>query len=173
MEEPTAAPPEVDSYRQALQVYEAAKAELEQRLLSLHGQGFYPSPVGAVRFHLPDERASVTTRMILGDGANAVKFYLTPGLYPDGRVGEIFIAAEKAGSFVGGLLDGFAVVVSLALQHGVPLSQIVHKLMFTRFEPAGFSRDPKVGYSTSVVDLIVRWLAYRFEPSSMADYERK
>ena len=47
--------------------------------------------------------------------------YLTVGLYPDGTPGELFIKMAKEGSTVSGLMDSFALAVSIALQHGVPL----------------------------------------------------
>ena len=45
--------------------------------------------------------------------------YLPVGVYEDGLPGELFIAMAKQGSTISGLMDAFAPVVSLALQHGV------------------------------------------------------
>lgn len=171
-ESSTPSSPEMDAYAQALGSYNSAKMVLEECLRVLHNKGLYPSPVASVRFNLPDERAGVNHRGKLGFGPGSLKFYIRPGLYPDGKVGEIFVDAEKTGSFEGGLLDAFATVFSLALQYGVPLEKIVKKLMFTRFEPSGPSRSEKIGMATSVVDYLVRWLAYRFEPAIMEGFER-
>ena len=62
--------------------------------------------------------------------------YITVGLYPDGDPGEIFIKMAKEGSTVSGLMDSFALAVSMALQHGVPLKLFCEKFAHTRFEPA-------------------------------------
>ena len=54
--------------------------------------------------------------------------YLTVGVYEDGLPGEIFITMAKQGSTISGLMDAFATVVSLALQHGVPLRRALRKI---------------------------------------------
>ncbi len=59
-------------------------------------------------------------------------------------------------------MDSFAVVVSLALQHGVPLEALVNKFRHTRFEPSGVTRNPEIPIAKSVVDSIFRWLELRF-----------
>jgi ribonucleoside-diphosphate reductase alpha chain len=68
----------------------------------------------------------------------------------------------KQGSTISGLMDAFATVVSLALQHGVPLSVLCGKLSHMRFEPSGWSGNPKIGYAKSLMDYIARWLELRF-----------
>ena len=166
-------PPELMEYQRAFEVYESGRRRLETALrLVQKNLKYNPSPPPTVRFHLPEERQSVTYRAKIGSGPGSLKFYVTPGLYPDGKLGEIFVVAEKEGSYVSGLLDAFAIVTSLALQHGVTLEKIVTKLRFSRFEPCGFTKHPKIGHATSVIDYIMRWLAYRFEPSIMEGFER-
>ncbi len=88
--------------------------------------------------------------------------YLTVGLYKNGMPGELFITMAKEGSTVSGLMDSFACAVSLALQHGVPLKLMCEKFAHTRFEPSGWSRNPDIGYSKSIMDYIFRWLQLRF-----------
>ena len=68
----------------------------------------------------------------------------------------------KQGSTISGLMDAFATVVSLALQHGVPLRVICQKLSHMRFEPSGWSGNPKIGYAKSLMDYIGRWLDLKF-----------
>ena len=63
---------------------------------------------------------------------------------------------------ISGLMDAFATVVSLALQHGVPLRVLCEKLSHMRFEPSGWSGNPKIGYAKSLMDYIARWLELRF-----------
>jgi ribonucleoside-diphosphate reductase alpha chain len=88
--------------------------------------------------------------------------YITVGLYKDGKPGEIFIRMAKEGSTVSGLMDSFATAVSLALQHGVPLKLLCDKFSHTRFEPSGWSGNPEIGFSKSIMDYIFRWLQMRF-----------
>jgi ribonucleoside-diphosphate reductase alpha chain len=76
------------------------------------------------RERLPDLRNSITRRFHIPRSDNQhgdLKMWVTVGLYPDGRPGEIFITADSAGSMARGALDAVAMMVSLALQYGVPL----------------------------------------------------
>jgi ribonucleoside-diphosphate reductase alpha chain len=68
----------------------------------------------------------------------------------------------KEGSTVSGLMDSFALAVSIALQHGVPLRLFCEKFAHTRFEPSGWSGNPDIGYAKSIMDYIFRWLQMRF-----------
>ena len=68
---------------------------------------------------------------------------MTVGLYPDGRPGEIFFRVTKEGSTVNGLMDSLGISMSMALQHGVPLKDLVRKLAHLRFEPAGATNNPE------------------------------
>ncbi|OGG38403.1 ribonucleoside-diphosphate reductase, adenosylcobalamin-dependent [Candidatus Jorgensenbacteria bacterium RIFCSPLOWO2_02_FULL_45_12] len=88
--------------------------------------------------------------------------YITYGMYEDGSLGELFIIMSKQGSTLSGLLDSFAVSVSLALQYGVPLKRMAQKFIYTRFEPAGFTENPDIRIATSLVDYIFRYLVLRF-----------
>jgi hypothetical protein len=56
-------------------------------------------------------------------GQNAV-FAVTVGLYPDDRPGEVFIDGAKSGSDMASTTHDGAILLSLALQHGVPLETI-------------------------------------------------
>jgi ribonucleoside-diphosphate reductase alpha chain len=84
------------------------------------------------------------------------------GLYPSGDPGEIFIKMAKEGSTVSGLMDSFSCAISIALQHGVPLRLLCEKFAHARFEPSGWSSNPDIGYSKSIMDYIFRWLQLRF-----------
>ena len=63
-----------------------------------------------------------------------------------------------------GLMDTFATTVSVALQYGVPLHDLVDKFAHVRFEPAGFTGNPEIPIAKSIVDYIFRWLGSRFLP---------
>lgn len=120
----------------------------------------YAPPV-AVRHKLPKDRKATTVTFTLGADEYKEQFYLTVGLFPDGSPGELFIHTSKSGSTINGLLDAWAITVSLALQHGVPLRAICDKLSFTKFEPDGMT-GKEFGFATSVIDYIVRYLAKRY-----------
>jgi ribonucleoside-diphosphate reductase alpha chain len=116
------------------------------------------APPRAVRHKLQEERASITHKFKVGDHEG----YITVGLYPNGEPGELFITMAKEGSTVSGLVDSFALAVSIALQHGVPLKLFCEKFAHTRFEPSGWSGNPDIGYAKSIMDYIFRWLQLRF-----------
>jgi len=116
------------------------------------------SPPRSVRHKLQEERASITHKFKVGDHEG----YITVGLYPNGEPGELFVKMAKEGSTVSGLMDSFALAVSLALQHGVPLKVFCEKFAHTRFEPSGWSGNPDIGYAKSIMDYIFRWLQLRF-----------
>src|SRR4051812_44554667 len=112
----------------------------------------------AVRRKLPDERESITHKFSIGGHEG----YITVGKYEDGAPGEIFITMAKEGSTISGLMDSFATMTSLALQHGVPLQLLVDKFTHTRFEPSGFTKNPEIPMAKSIMDYIFKWLAIKF-----------
>jgi ribonucleoside-diphosphate reductase alpha chain len=110
------------------------------------------------REKLPVERDSVTHKFSVGGHEG----YITVGMYPDGRAGEIFIKMSKEGSTLSGVMDGLAMTLSIGLQYGVPLKVLVDKLLNTRFEPSGITANANIRFATSVLDYIARWLGGRF-----------
>jgi ribonucleoside-diphosphate reductase alpha chain len=116
------------------------------------------APPRAVRHKLQEERASITHKFNIGGHEG----YITVGLYPDGEPGELFITMAKEGSTVSGLMDSFALAVSISLQHGVPLKLFCEKFAHTRFEPSGWTSNPDIGFAKSIMDYIFRWLQLRF-----------
>jgi ribonucleoside-diphosphate reductase alpha chain len=110
------------------------------------------------REKLPVERPSVTHKFSVGGHEG----YITVGMYPDGRPGEIFIKMSKEGSTLSGVMDGLALTLSIGLQYGVPLKVLVDKLVNTRFEPSGITANANIRFATSVLDYIARWLGGRF-----------
>jgi len=116
------------------------------------------APPRAHRNKLQEERASITHKFSIGGHEG----YITVGLYPNGEPGELFITMAKEGSTVSGLMDSFALAVSIALQHGVPLKLFCEKFAHTRFEPSGWTNNPDIGFAKSIMDYIFRWLQLRF-----------
>lgn len=85
----------------------------------------------------------------------------------NGRPVHLDIRMAKTGGVLRGLLDSLAVSVCLGLERGVPLSDYVAALAHTRFEPAGWTKE--LGYATSVVDYVFRWLQTRFPRADAND----
>ncbi|MBW2260732.1 MAG: vitamin B12-dependent ribonucleotide reductase [Deltaproteobacteria bacterium] len=119
------------------------------------------------RRRLPDERPSITHKFTLGGHEG----YLTVGMYPDGQPGEIFIKMAKVGSTISGLMDSFALAISMTLQYGVPLSVLVEKFTHTRFEPAGYTNNPDVPIAKSIMDYIFQYLSVKFLAAKDPDVE--
>jgi ribonucleoside-diphosphate reductase alpha chain len=115
-------------------------------------------PPRSVRHKLQEERASITHKFNVGGHEG----YVTVGLYPNGEPGELFVKMAKEGSTVSGLMDSFALAVSLSLQYGVPLKTFCEKFAHTRFEPSGWSGNPDIGFAKSIMDYIFRWMQLRF-----------
>ncbi len=110
------------------------------------------------RVRLPDERQAVTHKFSIAGHEG----YITVGLYPNGKPGEMFISMAKEGSVVSGLMDSFATAVSIMLQYGVPLKVLVSKFSHMRFEPSGMTSNPEIPMAKSVMDYIFRWLEFKF-----------
>jgi ribonucleoside-diphosphate reductase alpha chain len=108
-----------------------------------------------VRRRLPRTRPSKTTSFRVGD----IEGYLTAGSYPDDGLGEIFVKVSKQGSTLSGVMDAFAIAVSMGLQYGVPLEVFVAKFSNMIFEPNGITDDPDIRITQSLVDYIARRLA--------------
>ncbi len=70
----------------------------------------------------------------------------------------------KEGSTIGGLMDVLGTSISIGLQYGVPLEVFVNKFAHSRFEPAGFTKNPDIPIAKSVADYIFRWLGMEFIP---------
>lgn len=111
-----------------------------------------------VRKKLPDERHSITHKFKV----SGYKGYITVGLYENGLPGEIFITINKQGSTLAGIMDAWSTAVSISLQYGVPLEDIIKKLVYMRFEPAGPTTNSEIPVAQSIMDYIGRWLALRF-----------
>ena len=60
------------------------------------------------------------------------------------------------------MMECFGTVVSVSLQHGVPLRVLCDKLSHTRFEPSGWTGNEELGYAKSIMDYLFRWMELRF-----------
>jgi ribonucleoside-diphosphate reductase alpha chain len=141
----------------ALATYRDGSKEVQP--LSTKQKGKKEQPLSAPRRErLPDTRHSITHKFSVAGHEG----YITVGLYPDGRPGELFITMAKEGSTIGGLMDCFGTAVSMSLQYGVPLEVYVNKFSHTRFEPWGHTNNPDIRVAKSIVDYIFRWMGITF-----------
>jgi ribonucleoside-diphosphate reductase alpha chain len=114
-----------------------------------------PTPV---RRRLPKKRDSKTIKFRVAD----TEGYITTGEFPDGSIGEIFLKVAKQGSTLSGIMDAFAISISMGLQYGVPLSAYVRQFVGTRFEPSGMTDDPDFRIAQSILDYVFRVLAVEY-----------
>jgi hypothetical protein len=113
----------------------------------------------AGRRELPSRRAGYTQKASVGGH----KLFLKTGDYADGSLGEIFVTLPKDSAAFRGLMDSFAIAVSLGLQHGVPLASYVDAFVGTRFGAGGVVEgDPAVRRAGSLLDYMFRHLAVHY-----------
>jgi len=116
------------------------------------------------RRKLPSKRHGITQEAKVGGN----KIFLRTGEYNDGTLGEIFIDMHKEGAALRSVMNCFAMLVSIALQYGVPLEVLCNKFAHTRFEPSGFTNNPQIPIAKSIMDYLFRWLQMRFLKSEGA-----
>lgn len=117
------------------------------------------------RRRLPRTRNSKTISFRVGQAEG----YITVGEYEDGTPGEIFLKMSKQGSTLAGVMDAFAVSISIGLQYGVPLETYVSKYTNQRFEPSGITDDSDIRMAASIVDYIFRRLALDYLPADVRE----
>jgi len=100
-----------------------------------------------------------------------LKGYLTVGTYPDGTCGEIFCRVGQSGTFASGILETWCKSISVMLQYGVPLDEIMQDFRSIAFEPSGFGimgldgeteGNSKTISVSSIVDMIIKILDHLF-----------
>ena len=118
------------------------------------------TPRTTLQRHMPRRRNGHTTSVTI----SGERFYLTTNARQDGTLGEVFIAWGKQGQTQSGLMDVYAVALSVGLQHGVPLLDLVRQGIDLYFVPNGHTDDPDLPRVRSVVDWIARRLAIDWLP---------
>ena len=149
-------------YAASLEIIDSALQDGKVTALDVIGHlGITPSelPIGSSdRRKLPDQAPSIRRKFQVG----GTEGYIHVGLYPDTKEpGEVFITVSKEGSTLAGVMDSFATSISLALQYGVPLEDLVEKFKNQRFEPSGFTGDD-IKSATSIVDYVAKFLEQEF-----------
>lgn len=116
------------------------------------------TPHEASRRKLSSDRPGTIHKFSIG----STEGYLMAGHYDDGSLGEVFLTVAKQGSTLSGLLDSLAIMISTNLQYGVPLKDIISKLMYSKFDPSGITANKDIRFSTSIVDYIARYLGLKY-----------
>lgn len=109
------------------------------------------------RFKLTDVRPGKTVKATIGK----TDVYIRTGEFQDGSLGEVFITINKEGDEMR-VYDCLAIVISIALQYGVPLSAIVEKLKNQRMEPSGITNNKVIPITHSISDFLARWLEIKY-----------
>jgi hypothetical protein len=94
---------------------------------------------------LPQRRPCTTVELTHGN--HRTRFYVTLGYYPNGSVGEVFVSGPKAGSHLEAVARDAAVILSLAIQYGVPIAAI----------RSAITREPD-GQAASIIGQVVDML---------------
>jgi hypothetical protein len=113
-----------------------------------------------VQRHLPRRRSGHTIAVTIG----GERFYCTANGRGDGSLGEVSVQWGKQGSAGAGLMDTYAVALSVGLQHCVPLTDLLRPALGLYFVPAGHTDDPEIPRVCSVVDYFARRLAIDWLP---------
>jgi len=117
------------------------------------------------RRRLSETRAAIVHKFKVGP----VKGYIRVGLFDDGSPGEVFVNMGKSAD--AGTWGCIGILISMALQRGVSLADIVRKLSHTQFDPRGPTKNPDIPMATSVMDYVVRWMWQEFGDSEEAPSE--
>ena len=126
-------------------------AELEALLVALQQEAKKP-----LRRRLSDTRLAVVHKFVVG-GTHG---YFRIGLFEDGQPGEVFVNINKSQD--AGPWGCIGILMSMALQRGTPLSDLVRKLGRTNFGASGVTKNPKLPMATSIMDYLVRWMEMEF-----------
>ena len=77
-----------------------------------------------VRSRLPNRRRAETQEIVVGN----LTLTATVGFAVDGRPAELFLAGAKDGSGMAAILEDASVVISVALQHGIPATALSKRI---------------------------------------------
>lgn len=114
----------------------------------------------AVQQDMPRRRDGHTTAVTIG----GERFYLTANARADGTLGEVFLEWGKQGTTPAGLMNVYAIALSVGLQSGVPLAEFVRQSLNLHFVPNGATDDPEIPHVRSVMGWVFRRLALDWLP---------
>ena len=131
----------------------------------------------AKRYRLPARRCAVSYDLAdkIGGGRLGACQVMV-GFDVAGQVKEVFIKAAKEGQDLGLILDDLAIIISLALQHGIPaeaLAKSMSRLPFQPLKPHQLDPGaaPPLRKPASIVGAIIDLICREPEQSSL-EYQR-
>jgi hypothetical protein len=80
--------------------------------------------MSAVRERLPDRRTAETLALEFA----GLRYTVTTGRFPDGRLGEIFVANHKRSNAADVVVRDAGILISLLLQHGCAVGVIANTI---------------------------------------------
>jgi ribonucleoside-diphosphate reductase alpha chain len=109
---------------------------------------------------LPNLRPSYVHAVnIIESGTQAKhKFYFVFGLFPDGTPGEMFMVANKTGSFLSGIMGSMSKAMSDAFKRGTTPEEFIQYYRYEKYEPQGFTNNPDIPQAMSPTDYIAQFL---------------
>lgn len=117
------------------------------------------------REKLPKTRTGLTHKFAITwknedtEKVETSEYYVTANTYPDGRLGEVFIKTAQRNDE---MADQWSRAISVMIQRGSTIPEILNLFAFTQFMPAGLTDNPELPSCKSVVDYVVRWLDLKF-----------
>lgn len=120
----------------------------------------------------PTTRHSIIHNFEIRGKDESVEGYIVVGLYEDGFPAEVFLVLAKTGENLRGLARCWATCFSLCLQNEVPVTHLVEKFKFFRFEPSGWTNNPNIPYAHSIADYVARWLELTFSETQQTIIKR-
>ncbi len=109
---------------------------------------------------LPRRRRGHVTAVSVG----GEPIQLTASGRDDGCLGEVLVRCGERAPARAGLLDAYAAALSVGLEHGVPLADLLGPSLGLGFVPAGRTDDPEIPQVRSVADYVARRLAIDWLP---------
>lgn len=110
------------------------------------------------RARLPHRRQTVTQ----GIESRGMRMELSAGFDPkDGALREMFVGGIKDGSLLDAIMGDVAVIVSVALQHGVPIEAMGHsvaRIPAYPISPDDLDHAPSATIPASPVGAALDWL---------------
>lgn len=105
---------------------------------------------------MPSTRQSITHKIDLA--ADGIEAYVTMGFYEDGTPGEVFITISNGGPTLQGLTNVLGIMISMMLQSGIPVENVIEKMKHQNFSPNGWTTNEDIPMCTSIVDYIAVWM---------------
>jgi len=110
-----------------------------------------------VRQTLPRRRHGHVTAVSVG----GEPIQITASGRDDGCLGEVLVRCGERAPARAGLLDAYAAALSVGLEHGVPLADLLGPSLGQGFVPAGRTDDPEIprsrGFARSPITSRAAW----------------